>query len=121
MSTQTPADEAPAPARNEVFLAGRVSSPPVVRELPSGDHVVTFRLVLARSRTPMTAKSRQSSDWVDCAAWGARARRSAAGWKSGDLVEIEGSLRRRFYRDGTGSATRLEVEMISGRCVARAA
>lgn len=121
MSTAQPAGEAPAPARNEVFLAGRVSSEPVERELPSGDRVVTFRLVLPRSRTPMTAKSRQSSDWVDCAAWGARARRSAAGWHVGDHVEIEGSLRRRFYRDGSASATRLEIEMVSGRCVGRTA
>ncbi|HEU4515316.1 MAG TPA: single-stranded DNA-binding protein [Nocardioidaceae bacterium] len=106
--------------RNEVCLAGRVSSAPVSRELPSGDHVVTFRLVMQRDRTPMTAKSRQSSDWVDCAAWGARARRSAASWQVGDQVQLEGALRRRFFRDGTGPSTRLEVEMISGRCLARA-
>lgn len=122
MSTELSESEASAaaPVRNEVLLAGRVSAAPSERELPSGDRVVTFRLVLPRSRTPMTAKSRQSSDWVDCAAWGARARRSAAGWKVGDHVEIEGALRRRFYRDGGGTATRLEVEMVSGRCIARA-
>jgi single-strand DNA-binding protein len=106
--------------RNEVCLAGRVSSAPVERELPSGDMVVTFRLVMQRDRTPMTAKSRQTSDWVDCAAWGGRARRSAASWQVGDQVEIEGALRRRFFRDGGGSATRLEVEMVTGRCVVKA-
>lgn len=106
--------------RNQVSLVGRVSSAPVERELPSGDKVVTFRVVMPRERTPMTARSRQASDWVDCAAWGGRARRSAGSWRPGDYVEIEGALRRRFFRDGAGPSTRLEVEMITGRCVERA-
>lgn len=113
-------EAAPPAARNSVSLAGRVSSAPLERELPSGDKVVTFRVVLPRERSPMTARSKQSSDWVDCAAWGARARRSAASWQVGDHVEIEGALRRRFFRDDGGSVTRLEVEMTAGRCLARA-
>jgi single-strand DNA-binding protein len=105
---------------NAVRLAGRISSAPLERQLPSGDVVVTFRMVVARGRTAMTRKSRQASDWVDCAAWGARARRSAATWNVGDQVEVEGALRRRFFRDGAAATTRLEVEMLSGRCLARA-
>lgn len=111
--------ERPPPTRNAVELAGRVSSTPVERELPSGDRVVTFRLVMARDPSPMTKGSRQTSDWVDCAAWGGRTRRSAMSWQVGDHVEIEGALRRRFFRDGGGASTRLEVEMIAGRCVDR--
>lgn len=114
------AEQLPVGMRNEVFLVGRVSSQPTERQLPSGDKVVTFRVVVRRERTPMTAKSRQASDWVDCAAWGGRARRSAGSWRPGDHVEIEGALRRRFFRDGGGASTRLEVEMIAGRCVERA-
>ena len=112
--------EVPAAARNEVSLSGRVSSSPIERELPSGDRVVTFRLVMSRDRTPMTAKSKQVSDWVDCAAWGGRARRTVASWQVGDQVEIEGALRRRFFREGGGASTRLEVEVLTGRCVERA-
>jgi single-strand DNA-binding protein len=81
------------PARNEVRLAGRISAAPLEREFPSGDRVVTFRLVVARQRSPMTVKSKQASDWVDCAAWGGRARRSAGSWRVGDHVEVEGALR----------------------------
>ena len=116
---KTSAERDPVAVRNQVTLCGRVSSAPESRELPSGDTVVTFRLVLPRARTAMTAKSRQPSDWVDCAAWSARARRSAATWQVGDRVEVEGALRRRFFRDGGGATTRLEVEMLSGRRVAR--
>jgi len=116
----TTAEETSTPPRNDVSLAGRVSSTPIERELPSGDRVVTFRLVVAREPSPMTAKSKQVSDWVDCAAWGGRVRRSVASWQVDDRVEIEGALRRRFFRDGGGASTRLEVEVLTGRRVERA-
>jgi single-strand DNA-binding protein len=114
------AQESPAKARNCVSLTGRVSSAPVERELPSGDRVVTFRLVMARDQTAMTAKSKQVSDWVDCAAWSGRARRSVASWQVDDRVEIEGALRRRFFRGEGGAASRVEVEVLSARRVERA-
>jgi single-strand DNA-binding protein len=68
----------------------------------------------------MTEGSRQSADWVDCSAWGRKVRRTTSGWRAGDLVEVEGALRRRFYRGASGTATRLEVEVLSGRLVSRA-
>jgi single-strand DNA-binding protein len=100
---------------NAVELRGRVTSAPVERELPSGAVIATFRVAVPRARTPMTAGSGQSSDWVDCVAWSARSRRSVAGWLVGDQVEVGGALRRRFYRAGEGSSTRLEVEVLTAR------
>lgn len=114
------AEETTAPARNAVSLAGRVSSTPVERELPSGDRVVTFRIVMARDQTPMTAKSKQVSDWVDCAAWGGRVRRSVLSWQVDDQVEVEGALRRRFFRNAGGAASRVEVEVLAARRTERA-
>jgi single-strand DNA-binding protein len=106
---------------NDVRLRGRLSSAPTVRELPSGDSIVTFRVTVARD--PTTARrgrpSGPSSDWVECVVWSARLRRSTLAWESGDRVDLEGALRRRFYRTGTQTATRLEVEVLSGRRVAR--
>lgn len=112
-------DEPPRPA-NEVRLRGRVSTPPEERVLPSGTLIVTFRVSVAREASPMANGSKQSSDWVDCTAWGAKARRAASRWRAGDVVEVEGALRRRFQRGAAGTSTRLEVEMISGRLVTRA-
>ncbi|MGE5720240.1 MAG: single-stranded DNA-binding protein [Nocardioidaceae bacterium] len=120
MSAASAAQEMAAQPRNTVCLAGRVSSAPIERELPSGDRVVTFRVVVAREQTPMTAKSKQVSDWVDCAAWGGRVRRTVASWQVDDLVEVEGALRRRFYRDGGGASSRVEVEVLGARRIARA-
>ncbi len=100
---------------NTVRLRGRVSSAPHERELPSGAMIATFRLSIPRARTAMTVGSTQSVDWVDCSAWAGRVRRSVSGWAVGDEVEVEGALRRRFYRAGEGSATRLEVEVLGAR------
>jgi single-strand DNA-binding protein len=100
---------------NMVELRGRVSSAPVERELPSGTVITTFRLSVPRAKTPMTAGSTQSVDWVDCAAWSARSRRTVSGWVAGDEVEVAGALRRRHFRAGEASTSRLEVEVLSAR------
>ena len=110
----------PEGSANLVRLRGKVSTPPEERELPSGTSIVTLRLSVLREASPMTEGSRQTADWVDCSAGGRKVRRTASGWRAGDLVEVEGALRRRFYRSGAGTATRLEVELLSGRVVTRA-
>ena len=46
------AERAEDPVLNEVHLAGRVGSEPEERELPSGDLVVTLRLVVPRRAWP---------------------------------------------------------------------
>jgi single-strand DNA-binding protein len=102
-------------ADNSVRLRGRVTTAPVERVLPSGTVICAFRISVPRARTSMTAGSTQSVDWVDCTAWNARCRRTVGGWEVGDRVEVGGSLRRRFYRAGDGSSTRLEVEVLAAR------
>lgn len=111
---------ADATSRNVVRLRGRVSTGAEERELPSGTTIVSVRLSLLRGSTPMTSGSRQTHDWVDCSVWGGRARRTVAGWRAGDVVEVEGALRRRFHRGGGATSTRLEVEVLSARTVSRA-
>jgi len=116
----TRVEDAAAVSHNEVRLTGRVTSGPDERVLPSGDVIVTFRLSMARAPTPMSRGSRQQADWVDCVAFGARCRRTVGAWQAGDRVSVEGALRRRFYRSGDGSATRLEIEVLKASRVARA-
>ncbi len=93
--------------RNEVFVTGRLSTPAESRELPSGDQVVSWRLVVDR---PATAQ-RSGIDAIDCVAYAARVRRTALKWQPGEVIEVEGSLRRRFWRAGTGTASRFDVEV----------
>lgn len=117
--SSTAREEDAAQPRNMVHLVGRVASAPTERELPSGDRITTFRIVVARERTPMTAGSRQVSDWVDCAVWSGRLRRTVRAWLVDDTVAVEGALRRRFFRGTTGAASRVEIEVLSGRRLAR--
>ena len=118
--TQAAQETPAAAATNVVTLVGRLTAAPEQKELPSGDVIVTFRVSVPRQRTPMTRGSKQSTDWVDCVAFGARCRRSVVGWQVGDQVAVEGALRRRFYRTPAGSSTRMEVEALKARRVARA-
>lgn len=111
--TQTEVDD--PPGENTVALRGRLTSAPLERELPSGDVILTFRLTMPRVRTAMTTRSAQRSDWVDCVAWNGRIRRSIARWRVGDQVQVEGALRRRFFRTGSGASTRVEVEVLTAR------
>ena len=109
--------EPPTPVANEVRLVGRISKAPERRDLPSGDEVWMFRVVVPR--TPKT-RSRPCVDALECAAWTARARRSVRTWAADDVVEVTGSLRRRFFRAGGSAASRVEVEMSAGRLIRRA-
>lgn len=107
-------------ASNLVRIRGRLGADPTQRTLPSGTDIVSFRVVIPRSPTTMTRSSRQKSDWVVCTAWSSSTRRRAVGWRAGDVVEVEGALRRRHYRSGDTSGSRVELEMLGGRRVTRA-
>jgi single-strand DNA-binding protein len=108
-------------ARNEVLLLGRLSVAPEERDLPSGDVIVTFRVVVDR---PPTRKgepaSRVTIDTLDCVARTAAVRRTVQSWEPGDVVEAEGSLRRRFFRGAGGLGSRYEVEVTRAKRWARA-
>ena len=93
--------------RNEVFLEGRVSSEPQERELPSGDLVVEFRIVIDRLKQ---RGAKREVDTLDIAAWSARARKRAMTLAVDDWVSIDGAVRRRFWKAPTGLASRWQVE-----------
>jgi single-strand DNA-binding protein len=97
---------------NEVTLVGRVSAAPERRALPSGDELVTFRVVVARPPRGSSQKAgaRRSVDAIDIACWTKRVQRTAAGLGPDDTIRVEGALRRRFFAGGAGRASRYEVE-----------
>lgn len=128
---------------NEVTLVGRVAAEAVSRPLPSGDTVWTFRTIVDRTAGSTTARpaapkagrragpkdgsegprrrAGRQVDTLDCAVWSGRARRTVAGLRAGDLVEVRGSVRRRFFRTGAAVQSRVEVEVGSLRVIRRAA
>ncbi len=100
---------------NEVVLQGRLAAMAERRELPSGDVLLSFRVIIDRAATRNDRRRRV--DTIDCVAWSARTQRSVRGWGAGDLVRVEGALRRHFRRSDTGPVSRVEVEVRRARRV----
>jgi single-strand DNA-binding protein len=125
--TDDPDDEGPAHV-NEVRLVGRLAVAPVHKELPSGDPLVSFRLVVERDLTARRSaanggrsaanggSSRSPTvDTLECSAWRRDVQRTMARVEPGEVLEVSGALRRRFWRTGTGAASRSEVEVLRVR------
>ena len=97
------------PYLNDVALVGRLSGGVECRVLPSGDTVVAWRLVVER---PQDARYRQKVvDTIQCVSYDGLVRALTADWRHGDLIEVRGALRRRFWRTAGGRASRCEVEV----------
>jgi single-strand DNA-binding protein len=105
----------PVADRNEVRLVGRVSGAPERRSLPSGDELVSLRVVVSRRPSgvdtlevavgpapPSGVRPRDGQV-------GRRLLASAERLEPGDRVEVRGSLRRRWW--GTGGVRQSRVEV----------
>ncbi len=110
----SPSRVAVVEGHNEVVLGGRVSGEPTTRVLPSGDELVSWRLVVGRDKRGVSPAGRQlpTVDTIDCVAFKSAVRRTAARWAGGELIEVRGELRRRFWRGAQGAASRCEVEVL---------
>jgi single-strand DNA-binding protein len=97
--------------RNEVLVVGRLAAPAIAKQLPSGDEIVSWRLIVDRD----VGEGARKTDLVDCTAFRARIRRQALAWNAGEVIEVSGALRRRFWRGTTGLQSRCEVEVETAR------
>lgn len=107
MTTDEPADI------NEVHLVGRLGQQVVTREMPSGDEITSFTVIVSR-----TGRQREGSARVDalaCQSTRAQIRSKVEAWSPGTWVQVHGSLRRRFWQGGSGlgSATEIEVRSLT--------
>ena len=90
---------------NDVLLRGRVSREAVEKELPSGDKVVEFRLIVSRDK-------QSGVDTLDIGSWNAKSRRTALSLVADEWVGISGSIHRRFWSGPAGLASRWQVEAV---------
>ena len=109
-TSTAPPDHPSQQSVNLVRLSGRVSAAPEARMLPSGDEVVSFRLIVPRSATARR-RSKQRVDTIECSAWTARLRRSVRRLEAGDAVTVTGELRRRFTRGASGPMSWVNVDL----------
>ena len=87
---------------------------------PSEAVMCTFMVIVDRRSSDL--RSKQRVDVLSCIAWTPRLRRQVMTWVEGDVVEVEGALRKRFFRtSGGATGSRVEVEVRSARRVRRVA
>lgn len=109
---------------NVVRLRGRVTQPPDLRSLPSGDEVVSLNLTVDRDEDtrdtlpvqlgPVPPRGRRPNPGQP----GRRLLRIAQRLGPGDLVEVDGWLRRRWWDTAAGRRSRIEVAATDLRVVA---
>lgn len=115
-------DLARTAARNEVYLTGRLAAVVDERELPSGSVLVTWRVVVDRIPAPERIEGVRTPtvDTLDCVARKPAVQRSARTWSAGDVIAVDGTLHRRFWRGPSGAPTsRYEVEVSKARRVGK--
>jgi single-stranded DNA-binding protein len=95
---------------NEIVLVGRLSGDPEWRPLPDERLVAVWRLIVEHrnARSPQDA-----IDTIRCVTYDAAIQAGVRTWSHGDLIEVRGSLRHRFFRAPTGPRGLYEVEAAS--------
>jgi single-strand DNA-binding protein len=94
-----------------VVLVGRLGSRVAVRELPSGDVVTVFTIVVDRAPASRGTASAVKVDAIACQAFRAAVVNRLDRLEPGQWVRAEGTLRRRFWRAGAGLGSAMEVEV----------
>jgi len=125
MPSTPPAIAHPARAQqlNVVRLRGRLTGSPELRELPSGDEVLNLNLTVTRDGEvhdtlpiqvgPVPRRGRRPHRGQP----GRQLLRSAQRLTPGDLVEVDGWLRRRWWDTAVGRRSRIEVAATEVRAI----
>lgn len=92
---------------SHVSAIGRLGARFQIRELPSGDVLTTFTVIVDRARSSHSDSPHGGGgarvDAIACVTTRTRVREAVERWDPGTLVEITGALRRRFWRGGGGA------------------
>ncbi|QVQ52107.1 single-stranded DNA-binding protein [Spiractinospora alimapuensis] len=98
----------PTTHRNSVVIAGRITAEPALRELSSGHTLARWRVAVTRPVADQ--RGRVKTDAVTCVTFDPSIHDSLREWRLGDVVEVSGALRRRFWRAESGPVSTFEVE-----------
>jgi len=110
MTTTAQQSEAPS-SHASVVIVGRLGTRIETRDLPSGDTVTVFTIVVDRSRGRGSSPSGPTVDAIACQSFRADVSRRLARLDAGDWVTAEGTLKRRFWRSPGGLGSAMEVEV----------
>ncbi len=95
---------------NEIVLVGRLSGEPEWRMLSGDEQVAVWRLIVEHrgARSPQ-----DGIDTIRCVTYDPTIQAGVHTWSHGDLIEVRGSLRHRFWKSPTGPRGLYEVEAAS--------
>lgn len=87
---------------NKVFLIGRLTNDPLLKNLPSGKPVCSFGLATSRFFTDGTGQKKQETEFSNIVLFGRLAEIASQYLTKGSLTLIEGRIRTRNWIDKTG-------------------
>lgn len=117
------------PHRNEILVVGELTPPVEPRQRADGQEVLTFRVavrgaasVTGRDSPPTGSRDATPAgrrDILDCVVSSTAMRRRLETYRPGDVVELAGSLRHRFWNTGGRIQSRYEIEVGTLKRLAR--
>lgn len=87
------------PSYNKVILIGHLGKDPEMRYTPSGAQVVNFSLATSRRYKDKNGQQQERTEWHNIIVWGKSAENCMKYIGSGSLVQVEGEISSRSYRD----------------------
>jgi len=99
---------------NKVFLIGRLTKDPEMKNLPSGKSLCQISIATDRFYTDKDGNKKQETEFHNVILFGRLAEIASQYLKKGSLVFIEGRLRTRNWEDESGNK-KLRTEIIAER------
>ena len=90
---------------NKIIIMGRLGRDPEVRYTQSGTPMASFSLAVDRDFVDQ-ATGRRPTDWIEVAAWNAKAKFVQQYFRKGQLAVVEGRLQIRDWTDKEGAKRR---------------
>lgn len=94
-----------------VELIGRLGKVVDHKELPSGDRITTFSVIVDRAAQERVGRT--TVDTIPCQTSRISLASKVEAWEPGTEVVVQGVLRRRFWRGVGGLGSALEVDVRS--------
>ncbi len=98
---------------SSVALMGRLGAQVRTKELPSGDTITSFTVIVDRPVRERTGSPNAAIvDAIACTTTRARTRAMVERLEPGTLVSVDGTLRRRFWRGGAAGGVGSTMEVV---------
>lgn len=95
---------------NHVVIAGRLTRDPELKSTPSGQQVASFSIATNKVwKDKNTGEKKESTEFVNCVAWGRTAETICQYFQKGKEIYVEGRLQTRSWDKDGSKQYRTEV------------